>query len=136
MPLLSPKLRRMSRNSAAAIVFLAGYSYTLGADQLTLFSEKEMVDSGVTFFNRYRSLAAASTPFFRSSGEDRVVRSAQNFTQGFHQAKIASSASAADRYPYLILVISEDPGANNTLNHGACPAFESKTKNTIGTTAP
>lgn len=107
--------------------FLANYSYTLGADQLTLFGEQEMINSGIKFYDRYEDLASKLTPFVRSSGESRVVESAQNWTQGFHAAK-ASDRSARPRgdaaYPYNILVIPEDEGYNNTLNHDLCTTFE------------
>src|SRR5450432_3122692 len=34
------------------------------------------------------------------------------------------TVTANDPYPYSIVVISEDPGTNNTLNHGLCTQFE------------
>jgi Histidine phosphatase superfamily (branch 2) len=106
---LISKIKANVKQFSGDYAFLASYSYTLGADQLTLFGENEMIESGSTFYYRYRSLAATSTPFFRSSGEDRIVRSAQNFTQGFHQAKVASTRIAGDGYPYPILVYKPHP---------------------------
>lgn len=52
-----------------------------------------------------------------------MVESAQNWTQGFHDAKRADSLRDS-AYPYPIVVISEDDGSNNTLNHGLCTEFE------------
>jgi hypothetical protein len=112
--------------------FLAAYNYTLGADQLTTFGQQEMVNSGVKFFERYTSLGLKVTPFVRSSSEDRVVESAQNWTQGFHQALKEHNGRDATTYPYSITVISEDEGSNNTLNHGLCTAFESGPDSKIG----
>ncbi|KAF2716448.1 acid phosphatase [Polychaeton citri CBS 116435] len=109
--------------------FLKDYQYTLGADMLTAFGEQGLVDSGIKFFQRYKQLATRNTPFVRSAGEARVVQSAFNWTQGFHTAKVdsgrGSHSGATDKdYPYPILVIPEDDGVNNTLNHGLCTAFE------------
>ncbi|KAL8700105.1 MAG: hypothetical protein Q9201_005634 [Fulgogasparrea decipioides] len=103
--------------------FLNTYAYTLGADQLTAFGEQEMVNSGIAFYSRYEELAKQRTPFLRASGEQRVVDSAQNFSQGFHQAKVSDRRSDAS-YPYPILVIHEGDGFNNTLNHDLCTSFE------------
>ncbi|KAL8670492.1 MAG: hypothetical protein Q9168_004974 [Polycauliona sp. 1 TL-2023] len=115
--------------------FLNNFKYTLGADQLTAFGEQEMINSGVAFYNRYEGLAKRGTPFIRASGEDRVVESARNFSQGFHQAKLADRTSDAG-YPYAILVIPEGGGYNNTLNHGLCTQFENGTPySSIGSAA-
>ncbi|KAL8925093.1 MAG: hypothetical protein Q9172_002360 [Xanthocarpia lactea] len=99
------------------------FEYTLGADQLTLFGEQQMINSGVAFYNRYKGLAKQGTPFIRASGQERVVQSARKFSKGFHQAKIADREPDAS-YPYSILVIPEGKGFNNTLDHGLCTAFE------------
>ncbi|KAI9696186.1 MAG: hypothetical protein M1820_008254 [Bogoriella megaspora] len=115
--------------------FLANYTYTLGADQLTAFGQQEMVNSGIKFFNRYSQLTTNSTPFIRSSSEDRVVESAQNFSQGFHSARLASKAPSDPTYPYPMVIISEDDGSNNTLNHGLCTAFESGPDSDVGSNA-
>ncbi|KAI6813644.1 acid phosphatase [Hortaea werneckii] len=81
--------------------FLEDYEYNLGADQLTLFGEQQMVDSG----------------------EQRVVQSAENFAQGFHAAKLAARCRDP-AYPYPLVVIPEGDGTNNTLNHALCTDFE------------
>ena len=104
--------------------FLANYTYTLGADQLTTFGQQEMINSGIKYYNRYQDLTERLDPFFRASGEARVVESAQNFTQGFHKAKLADRGSGNDSYPYPIVVISEAAGSNNTLSHDLCTDFE------------
>ncbi|CAL8578133.1 hypothetical protein XPA_003935 [Xanthoria parietina] len=106
--------------------FLNTFNYTLGADQLTGFGEQQMINSGVAFYHRYKGLAKQGNPFIRASGEDRVIESARNFSQGFNEAKTADGASDAS-YPYPILVIPEGEGFNNTLNHGLCTEFEEGT---------
>ncbi|KAL9043055.1 MAG: hypothetical protein Q9180_000135 [Flavoplaca navasiana] len=103
--------------------FLNRFKYTLGADQLTAFGEQQMINSGIVFYNRYKALAKQRTPFIRASGQDRVVESAWNFSQGFHQAKTADR-TPDENYPHSILVIPEGEGYNNTLDHGLCTEFE------------
>ena len=104
--------------------FLTDYEYTLGADQLTVFGEQEMIHSGTDFFTRYKDLATASVPFVRASGQQRVTDSAHKFNQGFHEAKLAAGASEDPQYPYDVVIISEEAGSNNTLDHGLCTTFE------------
>lgn len=104
--------------------FIGDYEYTLGADQLTTFGQLELFNGGLKFYARYEELAQANTPFFRSSGEDRVVESARNWTQGFHQALVAAGRVGSESFPYDILTISEDEGVNNTLSHSLCTNFE------------
>lgn len=118
------KIHSKVKNYTKAYDFIKKYEYTLGADELTLFGEQEMINSGAKFFSRYQHLAERFVPFIRSSGENRVVESAQNWTQGFHQAKVADRRSRQDSYPYSILAIPEADGINNTLNHGLCTSFE------------
>lgn len=105
--------------------FLADYSYELGADQLTEFGAQEMVNSGIQFALRYEKLALNNTPFVRASSEARVVQSARNWTAGYRQ-RMAGTPNIP------ILVLSEDPGFNNTLNHGLCTNFENGSASEIG----
>ena len=109
------KIKSQVKQFSGEYAFLKGYSYTLGADQLTFFGEQEMVNSGIKFYDRYQSLAKRLDPFVRASSETRVVESAQKFTQGYHQAKVADpSARNKGAYPLNVLVISEADGVNNT----------------------
>ena len=109
------KIKSKVNRFSGEYAFLKDYEYTLGADQLTLFGQHEMVNSGIKFYRRYRSLAKHLDPFVRASGEVRVVESAQNFTQGYHQVKRADlAASIEGSGPLNILVISEADGSNNT----------------------
>lgn len=82
-----------------------------------------MVNSGYKAYHRYRHLAREVVPFVRASGQDRVVESAQKWTQGFHQGRVRDNPD--DNIPYKIVVISEAIGQNNTLDHGLCNMFES-----------
>ena len=110
--------------------FLAKYEYTLGADQLTELGQREMVNSGVDFYNRYSHLSKDFTPFVRASGQSRIIDSAQNFTQGFHRARLEDKAATSpDDFPYPIVSISESAGSNDSLNHGLCKSFENGTVN-------
>jgi hypothetical protein len=106
--------------------FLANYSYTLGADQLTTFGQQQMMYSGVKFYQQYQKLAETHDLFVRASGQDRVVESGINFTQGYYQACTSDKAAhACGKLPYPIIQISEDSGSNNTLSHDICDNFES-----------
>ncbi|KAK1836931.1 3-phytase A [Podospora conica] len=118
--------------------FLRTYRYTLGADQLTPFGQKQMVRSGQKFYNRYRTLIhdpATSLPFIRASGQTRVIHSAQNWTSGFHKSLVSSSPFPPPPFPYPILTIPEGPGINNTLSVKLCPAFLTGPASTIGADA-
>ncbi|MCJ1472434.1 hypothetical protein MMC13_001082 [Lambiella insularis] len=113
--------------------FLETYVYDLGADQLTTFGGQELVNLGTSFYNRYQNLARKSTPFVRASGQERVVQSAQKFTQGFHGALVKDGMSSnQDHYPYSITTINEGEGNNNTLSHGSCTKFEAGHGHDIG----
>lgn len=105
---------------AKGFEFIKDYEYALGADDLTIFGQEELVDSGTTFYQRYKHLAEQSDPFIRAAGSDRVVESARNFTQGFYSAQGQNGQAHMDK----ILILSEDDGFNNSMDHGSCPAFE------------
>ena len=114
--------------------FLKDYEYGLGSDDLTAFGQQEMFNSGVKFYERYRSLTSKGVPFIRASDQGRVVQSAQNFSQGFHHARSNDQGedNTSDSYPYRIVKISEDGVHNNTLNHGLCDAFEDGPASDLG----
>lgn len=118
--------------------FLAHYRYDLGSDDLTAFGQQQMIESGAKFYKRYQALTKVRIPFFRASSSSRVIVSAQNFTQGFHNAKEADGTSVrldSGAYPYRILQISEADGSNNTLDHGTCTAFEDGRYDSVPTSA-
>ena len=104
--------------------FLGNYSYELGSDQLTKFGQRELHDSGVKFYERYKTLARSSIPFIRAGQQDRVAGSALNFSKGFHEARKSDGSADPDDYPYPVLQISEDSNSNNTLHHSLCDNFE------------
>ncbi|KAJ5465038.1 Histidine phosphatase superfamilyclade-2 [Penicillium daleae] len=109
--------------------FLKSYNYTLGSDDLTTFGERQMVSSGIKFYQSYKkALTRDHVPFIRSSDSSRVVESGRFFIQGFQQSKLQDRAADHTQANATInVVISEDTGANNTLNHNTCPAFEAST---------
>ncbi|KAL2196809.1 3-phytase A [Corynascus similis CBS 632.67] len=116
--------------------FLSTYNYTLGAEQLTRMGQQQMVNSGLKFYRRYRSLARESVPFIRAGGQARVVHSAENFTQGFHSALLADGKSTVrPNLPYDMVIIPETATSNNTLHHSLCTAFEDGPYSTIGDSA-
>lgn len=106
--------------------FLSNYSYDLNTDQLTDFGRREMLESGIAFYERYRDFAAHFEPFVRASGSDRVVESADLFLTGLHRARQAPTSSTSkgslslvpkgDHYQPLhpMLIIPESTSSNNT----------------------
>lgn len=105
--------------------FLRSYDYTLGSDDLTTFGQRQMVSSGVKFYQRYKDLTRDHVPFIRSADSSRVIESGNMFIQGFQQSKAEDyAANHTQGNATIAVVISEDPGANNTLNHNTCTAFE------------
>ncbi|KAK3701696.1 hypothetical protein LTR37_015349 [Vermiconidia calcicola] len=119
---------------AGKYAFLSDYKYTLGADQLTPFGEQQLVNSGIKYYERYKELSRDFVHFVRSSGQERVVESALNWTQGFTVAKLADKHAGQDPegYPRLDVTIPEaDYGVNNTLNHDLCTEYENGTCSTI-----
>lgn len=132
------RIHASATSYGAGYTFLETFEYTLGADQLTAFGQQELINSGRAFYARYAALARTASPFVRASGEDRVVESARNWTQGFHAARLGDDhamGSDAHTHPYDIVVISEDVGSNNTLSHGLCTAFEDGLDADIGSDA-
>lgn len=103
--------------------FLNDYEYTLGADQLSTLGQQEMVNSGIKFYERYRELAQHAIPFVRTAGQERVVNSAYNWTQGYHQANQDDKTPGKDIFPLDIEVIPEGSDYNNTLSIDSCLAF-------------
>ncbi|KAF3387742.1 3-phytase A [Penicillium rolfsii] len=105
--------------------FLKSYHYTLGSDDLTTFGASQMVNSGIKFYQRYKSLTRDHVPFIRSSDSSRVIESGRYFIQGLQQSKLQDKAADHNQANATIsVIISEDAGANNTLNHNTCTAFE------------
>ncbi|KAK1570308.1 LOW QUALITY PROTEIN: histidine acid phosphatase [Colletotrichum navitas] len=80
---------------------------------LSPFGKKEALDSGISFYKRYRHLATNHDPFIRSVSEER------------------GDPDTTRR----IQIIPMTKGFNNSLHHGGCPAFE-KTVNARTSEAP
>lgn len=115
--------------------FLKDYEYTLGADELSFFGQQHLVYSGISFYERYRSLSKAQSPFVRASGQKRVIDSAVNWTQGFHQAFLDDKHHGRDTFPYPIEIVPEINGTNNSLSHDLCTAFQSGPASVVGRNA-
>ncbi|KAJ5473256.1 Histidine phosphatase superfamilyclade-2 [Penicillium sp. IBT 31633x] len=108
------------------LAFLSSYKYELGSDILTSFGERQMVASGIKFYQRYEELTRKTLPFIRAADSDRVVESGHKFIKGFQQAKSYDKhANHRQPNPAISVIISEEPGANNSLNHNTCTNFES-----------
>ena len=118
------KIKSSATNFTGPYSFLDTYIYDLGAEDLTVLGQQELVNSGVDFFSRYEELAEIKTPFVRAGDQDRVVESARKWSEGYHKAKVASGKDSDKDYPYGILEISEASDVNNTLHHGLCRKFE------------
>jgi hypothetical protein len=121
-------LQNSSKQFPGEFAFLKDYKYTLGADLLTNVGRQEMVNSGAHFYQRYKSLVAKKTPFVRSSGQDRVVESANKWLQGFAQAGKKSVGM-------IDVTIPEAAGVNNTLSHEICTSFEEGPLDKVGDSA-
>ncbi|KAF2194655.1 acid phosphatase [Zopfia rhizophila CBS 207.26] len=112
------KIHNTAKAYPEDFAFLKNYTYTLGADLLTDAGRQEMVNSGAHFYRRYSALVAQKPAFVRSSGQDRVIESANKWLEGLAQAAKQSAPATID------VTIPEADGVNNTLNHGLCTAFE------------
>lgn len=127
--LLIAQIQNTSTSYPDEFAFLKDYKYTLGADQLTDAGRQEMVNSGAHFYRRYSTLVQNNTPFVRSSGQARVVESANKWLVGFSEAAKQKSPAAID------VTIPEGPGMNNTLSHEICTAFEKGALDALGDNA-
>lgn len=121
------KLKANVKEFTGLYAFLAGYEYTLGADQLTAFGRQELLSSGIEFYERYADLTRNTVPFVRASGQKRVVESAEKWNEGYKIAKLDdhNANHNGDAYPNIDVEIPEGEGLNNTLSHDLCTAFES-----------
>jgi hypothetical protein len=127
--LLIADIQNTSEAYPDEFAFLKDYKYTLGMDQLTDAGRQEMVNSGAHFYRRYSDLVVKNPPFVRSSGQARVVESANKWLQGFAQGGKNSTPAAID------VTIPEGAGINNTLSHEICVQFEEGPLNDIGSNA-
>ncbi|EEQ29851.1 putative 3-phytase [Microsporum canis] len=100
--------------------FLEDYTYDLGSDDMTPFGERQLYDSGIKFFQRYRSLAKDAKPFVRAASSERVVLSGRKFVDGFNKAKGTDKGGLTQ----LDLIISESNRGKNPVAPGGCEAFD------------
>jgi hypothetical protein len=100
--------------------FLTEFEWDLGEAHLIPLGAKEAFVSGSEHYLRYKHLITSDQlPFVRASGGERVIDSAANWTAGF------ASASGEIYFPVISVIISEEMGANNTLEDSMCPNAES-----------
>lgn len=119
------RIHRKTTSYSAEYAFLRDFEYPLGEEDMTAFGEAQMANAGTQFYQRYQHLGQRHVPFIRASGSPRVIVSAEKFIDGFHETKSADSRSEeTDEPPSVGVVISEKPGANNTLDQGGCARFE------------
>ncbi|QSS64499.1 phytase [Histoplasma capsulatum] len=122
---LIERIQNSTETYTGDFAFLEKFDHQLQSDNLTPFGSSQMIDSGAKFYRRYQHLAKDSTIFIRASGSQRVIHSAENFIDGFHHVKVLDPfAIDKTRKPSIDLIISEEPGFNNTLHHGTCSVFE------------
>ncbi|KAG6075251.1 hypothetical protein E4U30_004174 [Claviceps sp. LM220 group G6] len=118
---LVERIRRNVRTYGRGYGWIRNFEYPLGENDLTLSGKNELFQSGVQFFKRYNNLGRRTVgPFVRTSGSDRVVKSAELFVRGFSSAKGNDHRQHVGR----LLIIPEDKGVKNPLHHGNCGAFE------------
>ncbi|KAH7128473.1 histidine phosphatase superfamily [Dendryphion nanum] len=127
--MLIVQIQNTSKQYPGEYAFLKDYKYALGADQLTDAGRQEMVNSGAHFHRRYSDILKRNAPFVRSSGQARVVESANKWLEGFSQAAKQKSPATID------VTIPEGPGMNNTLSHEICTAFEDGPLGDLGDSA-
>ncbi|KAG1762194.1 phosphoglycerate mutase-like protein [Suillus occidentalis] len=96
--------------------FLRSYQWHLGEADLVPFGATQSFQSGAEIYHRYGHLVHDHTlPFVRTSGGDRVVKSAVNWTAGF------AYASGELYHPSVSVIIPEIETSNNTLEDHMCP---------------
>ncbi|KAG6105711.1 hypothetical protein E4U31_001257 [Claviceps sp. LM219 group G6] len=118
---LVERIRRNVRTYGRGYGWIRNFEYPLGENDLTTTGRNELFQSGVQFFKRYDNLGRRTVrPFVRTSGSDRVVKSAELFIRGFFSAKGNDNRQHMGR----MLIIPEDKGVKNPLHHGNCGAFE------------
>ncbi|KAJ9667244.1 hypothetical protein H2201_002765 [Coniosporium apollinis] len=122
---LVDKIQKSVKSFKGKYSFLNDYKYNLGAEELSAFGQQQMFNSGAKFYNRYGALAGQNPLFIRTTGSHRVIMSAENFTQGFHEMmRHDKDASRKGDYPYIPVVLDKREGANVTLSHDLCDAYK------------
>ncbi|KEF55159.1 uncharacterized protein A1O9_08813 [Exophiala aquamarina CBS 119918] len=106
------KLDNLTANGTAKwtgeLSFLNTWKYQLGAEILVARGRQELFDSGVLFYYNYGALYNTSTKITaRTTSQDRMLKSAENFMAGFFGLEWTHNATLA--------VILEQNGFNNSL---------------------
>ncbi|KZT05885.1 phosphoglycerate mutase-like protein [Laetiporus sulphureus 93-53] len=97
-------------NANGPLAFLNTWTYKLGAEVLTPFGRGQPFNLGIGFRTKYGELLNEFTdlPVFRTTSEDRMLKSALNFAAGFFGVPDYLTS-------YNQLIIIENSGYNNTL---------------------
>ncbi|EPS35931.1 hypothetical protein H072_10614 [Dactylellina haptotyla CBS 200.50] len=119
------KIQKNAKSYSDKTKFIKTFKYELEPkyDQLTDFGRREMYNSGIKFFNRYKKLNENDEPYYRVSGQQRVIESGAEFSRGFVDEKAKSKKQKTVSLPHLN-VIQEGRSFKNTLDHGTCREFE------------
>ncbi|KAK6343789.1 hypothetical protein TWF696_007451 [Orbilia brochopaga] len=131
---IAATIRKIQSNATSysrKTFFIRDFEYSLGHDDLTKFGAREMYNSGVKFYRRYKNLAKRNKPFVRVSSQERVVDSGSNFTKGFLDEMRSSTGEDVPPFPAPVIVY-EGRTYNNTLDHGACREFEDGKYSNLG----
>ncbi|KAF7320657.1 Phytase [Mycena chlorophos] len=119
------KLQSVSRYTDRRLEFLKTFEYQLGVADLVPFGALQSRKSGEVAYSRYGHLVTKDLPLFvRSSGGQRVVDSAWNWTAGF------ATASRGVHTPTISVIFPENPEFNNTLDDHNCPNAGTSTAQT------
>ncbi|KZT05884.1 phosphoglycerate mutase-like protein [Laetiporus sulphureus 93-53] len=117
--------------ASGPLEFLSTWEYTLGEEILTPFGRSEPFNLGVGFRVKYGSLLNGFTdiPVFRTTSEDRMVASLENFAVGFFGVPEYLTS-------YHEEIIIESSGFNNTLApYETCTNANNDVGGTIGSYA-
>ncbi|KPI34836.1 3-phytase A [Cyphellophora attinorum] len=106
------KLHNITSNGTASwsgeLSFLNSWTYKMGAEILVPKGRQELYDSGVLFYYNYGHLYNTSTKILaRTTTQDRMLKSAENFMAGFFGLEWTKNAT--------LEVVIEQSGFNNTL---------------------
>ncbi|KAH8112806.1 phosphoglycerate mutase-like protein [Phellopilus nigrolimitatus] len=112
------------------LAFLNTWTYKLGAELLTPFGRQQLFNLGVSFRMKYGEFLKNFTglPVFRTTSEERMVQSAQNFAAGFFGVPDFLT-------DYRQVITIEEVGFNNTLApYDTCNNSNTATIGSFGTT--
>ncbi|TFK51816.1 acid phosphatase [Heliocybe sulcata] len=112
------KLQAADEIKDKKLEFIREHSYFLGQDDLIPLGAEQSFQAGSEMYERYGDLVSKNDlPFVRAAGQERVVDTARNWTNGF------TTASRYEYQPQISVIIPED--GNCTLQINQCPSAPS-----------